>query len=165
MDRARLLAIGVVLLAAALLLSLAPDFLNSTGLFGLQAKDEGLKLPETPSETTEENEGIKAGLSFTVLEPTLLEASILSSGKLRECPEETEVEILLKNTGSSPAEKVFLEFGPGIKATACSNCRLEELQPEQETVVKTRLCLESASLQTLTIGSANSNTVELQFEK
>jgi len=154
MDRTMLFALGILLIALAGLFFAYLNQPMGTGLFGLSAGQE----TEKPAEAREDE--ISTSLSFTVLKPTRLEAS-LSGEEIRECPEETEVEITVKNSGKSPAEKVFLEFGPGIKVTGCQNCLLNRLNPGQEARARARICLASKETQFLSIGSANSNQIEI----
>jgi len=107
---------------------------------------------------------MEAGLSFEVLRPTTLEAS-LEQKTIAECPQETETEIAVKNIGSSAAEKLFLEFGPGVKVIACENCFLEEMKPGQEIKARARLCLETISQNKLIVGSANSSSIEIRLQE
>ena len=160
MDKTKLFALGAMLIAVAVIFAFSFNLLDSTSLFGLAKQKE---QAETRQQEAESN-SMEAGLSFTVLKPTVLEASVLSGKSISECPIETEAEILIKNKGNGIAEKVFLEFGPGIKVIACNNCAQQELKPEQETIAKARLCLNSSSPNMLTIGSANSNLIELGLE-
>jgi len=148
--------------AALSILALSLSHLSGTGLFGLGGGQQAKKA--TTAQAGKEKGRLGASLSLEVLEKTMLEAEILPENPLKECPEETETEILLRNSGSGTAEKVFLKFGPGIKVIACENCSLAELKPGQEFKAKARLCLESGSAKALTVGSANSNSVELIFE-
>ncbi len=164
MDKTRVVAAVAVIAAAAILATLFNQG-NLSGLFGLQAEE--IQAEESLAEEigqTEEEAIMNAGLSFEVLEPTRLEASVLGE-KIAECPGETQTEILVKNSGGGLAEKVFLEFGPGIKVLGCSNCFLEELRQGQEVVAKARICLETEAVHRLTVGSANSRPVELLFEE
>jgi hypothetical protein len=158
MDRTKLFAVGTALVALAVLFALFQGF--GTGLFGLSEKPESMEEPLD----SEQADGMNAGLSFEVLKPTRLEASLVSKEPLSECPREAEAEITVKNTGTGTAEKMFLRFGPGIRVIGCNNCTLDEIIPGQEVKAKARLCLESGSLQALTVGSANSNSVELRFD-
>ncbi len=153
----KLFLLGVILIGLAMLFSHYYRSVDFTGLFGLGAeKEEKQKETEIPH-------NISPGLSFTVLKPTTLEAS-LSNAKLQNCPGETEAEILVKNTGQSQAENLFIKFGPGIKVIACNNCRLGLVEPGQEVLARAVLCLESAQPNSLTVGSANSNRIELLLE-
>lgn len=159
MNRNRLFLLGVTLIAIALLFFYFYDK-NLTGLFGLGA------AKQQPEQINAENEsGMQAGISFTVLQPTTLEARISKDLKLLKCPNETIVEITVKNKGSSAAEKVFLKFGPGVKVIACNNCRTDALQPKQELLASALLCIESTQPNSLIVGSANSNSIEMLLEQ
>ena len=160
MNRARIIALAAAIAGIAVIAAFSPQFLQGTGLFGLSA-GEG---QEALQQGTEEESEVQAGLSFTVLRPTTLEAQIVGQIVLPECPEETAVEILVKNTGPSTAEKMFIGFDSGVKVLGCANCRLEELEPGQEVKARARLCLESENQKGLVAGSANSNKVEIQLE-
>jgi len=158
MNKNKLFLLGAMLIAIALLFF---SFYNKnlTGLFGLGTANQ------QPEQKNAENEsGMQAGLSFTVLQPTTLEAGISKGEKLLKCPLETAVEITVKNSGSSPAEKMFLKFGPGIKVIACNNCRTDALQPKQEVLANALLCIESMQQNSLVVGSANSNRIEMLLE-
>ncbi len=158
MNRNKLFLLGAMLIAIALLFFYFYDK-NLTGLFGLGA------ARQQPQQKNAENEsGMQAGLSFTVLQPTTLEASVSNGAKLLQCPQETAIEITVKNRGSSVAEKVFLKFGSGIKVIACNNCRTDALQPKQEVLASALLCIESAQPNSLVVGSANSNRIEMPLE-
>ena len=162
MGKAKILALAAAIAVIAIIAACTPQFLQGTGLFGLSASQE--KTVQEPEESAEEGNGVEAGLSFAVLEHTTLEAQIIGQNVLPECPEEATVEILVKNTGKSAAEKMFLKFGPAIKVLGCANCGLEELKPGQEVAARARLCLESAGQKRLVAGSANSNKAEIQLE-
>lgn len=158
MNRNKLFLLGVALIAIALLFFYFYDK-NLTGLFGLGA------AKQQPLQKNSENEsGMQAGISFTVLQPTTLEAKISKGEKLLLCPAETTVEITVKNSGSSVAEKVFLKFGPSVKVIACNNCRTDALQPKQELLASALLCIESTQPNSLVVGSANSNRIEMLLE-
>lgn len=164
MNRAKVIALAAAIAAIAIITAFSPQLLQGTaGLFGLSA-GEGQGALQQGTKGTEEESEVQAGLSFMVLKPTTLEAQIIGQNVLPECPEEAAVEILVKNTGPSTAEKMFLEFGPGIKVLGCANCGLEELEPGQEVAARARLCLESVEQKRLVAGSANSNKVEILFE-
>ena len=171
MDRTKLVTIGTALIALTVFFVFSQGFINPSGFFGLSAEETQL---EEGGEENQANEGetksaaeqktVSAGLSFEVLKPTNLEASLVEETILPNCPEEAEVEILVKNIGNSTAEKMYFSFGSGVKVIACNNCNLDELLPNQKIMAKARLCLESASPNALTVGSANSNKIELNLE-
>jgi hypothetical protein len=159
MNRNKLFLLGVTLIAIALLFFYFYDK-NLTGLFGLGA------AKQQPEQINAENESaMQAGISFTVLQPTTLEASVSNGAKLVQCPQETAIEITVKNRGGSVAEKVFLKFGSGIKVIACNNCRTDALQPKQEVLANALLCVESTQPNSLVVGSANSNRIEMELEQ
>jgi hypothetical protein len=160
MGRAKILAPAAAIAAIAIIAAFSPQLPQGTGLFGLPA-GEGR---EALRPGAEEKNPVQAGLSFTALKPTTIEAQIVGQGALPECPKEAIVEIRVKNTGKSDAEKVFLKFGPGIKVLGCANCGLESLKGGQEEAAKARLCLESRDKKMLVAGSANSNKVEIMLE-
>jgi len=167
MDRTKLFAVGTVLVALAVLFAFSQGFLNTSGLFGLSAEEIGLDEEETDGRETEnidKQETVSAGLSFEVLRPTTIKASIVGEAILPDCPKDAEVEIIVKNTGNDIAEKMYFSFGPGIKVVGCSNCKLDGLLPSQEITARARLCLESSSANAVTVGSANSNKIELNLE-
>jgi len=171
MDKTKLFTIGTALIALAVLFAFAQGFLNPSGLFGLS---EETQLEERSGEEAETNkeeaknttgkETVSAGLSFEVLTPTNLEASLEKGTILPKCPKEAEVAVLVKNIGNGVAEKMYFSFGPGLRVIGCNNCELDELLPNQEIKVNARLCLESTSTNALTVGSANSNKIELNLE-
>ncbi len=168
MDKSKLLVIGTALVALAVLIAFSQGFLNPSGLFGLSAEETQLekagKANGEEAENTADQKTVKAGLSFEVLRPTSIEASIVGEAILPNCPKEAEIEIIVKNTGNDTAEKMYFSFGSGIKIVGCSNCELDKLLPSQEITAKARLCLESSSANAVTVGSANSNKIELNFE-
>ncbi len=175
MDRTKLFTVGTALIALTVLFAFSQGFINPSGFFGLSAEETQLeegrsgeegrsKVAEGEAENTTGQETISAGLSFEVLKPTSLEASLVEETILPNCPEETEVEILVKNTGDSIAEKMYFSFETGIRVIGCNNCELDELFPNQEIKANARLCLESTSINALTVGSANSNKIELNLE-
>jgi hypothetical protein len=159
MNRNKLFLLGVTLIAIALLFF---SFYNKnlTGLFGLGAANQQPEQKNAESESA-----MQAGISFTILQPTTLEASVSNGAKLLQCPQETTVEITVKNRGSSVAEKVFLKFGPSVKVIACNNCRTDALQPNEQITASALLCIESAQPNSLVVGSANSNRIEMQLEQ
>ncbi|MDP2974244.1 MAG: hypothetical protein Q8N60_04285, partial [Candidatus Diapherotrites archaeon] len=91
MNRNKLFLLGAMLIAIALLFF---SFYNKnlTGLFGLGAANQ---QPEQKNAGNES--GMQAGISFTVLQPTTLEAKISKGEKLLKCPLETAGEITVKN--------------------------------------------------------------------
>ncbi|MBN2066992.1 MAG: hypothetical protein JW744_00820 [Candidatus Diapherotrites archaeon] len=149
MDRKPMIA-GLVLLGLAALFTYAYNQGSLTGFFGVAVEPVGL-------------EEVSPVLSFTVLKQTTLEAS-LNNSALKECPQETVVQVLVRNTGESPAEKLFLNFGPGIRVVGCSNCRLDLVEPSEQALISAVLCIESEQTNSLVVGSANSNRIELQLE-
>ncbi len=158
MNRNKLFLLGVALIAIALLFFYFYNK-NLTGLFGLGA------AKQQPEQKNAENEsGMQAGISFTVVQPTTLEASVSNGAKLLQCPKETAVEITIENSGNYAAEKIFLKFGPGVKIIACNNCQSDALQPKQELLANALLCIESTQLNSLIVGSANSNRIEMLLE-
>jgi len=163
MDK-RNIAIGAGVALITVLFLLYPS-LQGTGFFslGTEPVEQDQSKPQN-LEQEEDKPGINTSLSLEIIEPTTLEASLLTDLEIQQCPSEEEAEILVKNTGNSVAEKMFLSFAPGIKVNACSNCSLDKLKPGQEVRVTARLCLEEPEFNTVQVGSANSNAVELRFE-
>ena len=159
MDRTKILSIAAVIATISILGILSLNQGNFAGFFGLGAEENQAE----PVELVEEEQGMEAGLSFEVLRPTALEATV-GEKTILNCPQETETEIVVKNTGSNEAEKLFLEFGQGIKVIACENWSLDEVKPGQEVRARARLCLETESQNSLIVGSANSNKIEILFE-
>ena len=170
-DRTKLFTVGTALISLAVFFAFSQGFLNPSGLFGLseetqleEGNEEEAETNKREAKNTTGEETVSAGLSFEVLTPTNLEASLEKETILPECPKEAEIKILVKNTGDSIAEKMYFSFGPGLRVIGCNNCELDELLPNQEIKANTRLCLESTSTNALTIGSANSNKIKLNLE-
>lgn len=170
MNRNQFFIIGAALVLIALLFSLSLRIIGpSIGLFGL-ADTRGSEQ-ENAGKSGGENKGnaeqaeVKAGLSFTTLQKTELRASVAEKTAVPECPEETEIGITIENVGPSDAEKVFILFGKAVKVIACNNCRVDELQPRQSVLAKARLCRETRETNEITIGSANSNSVNLDLNQ
>ncbi len=160
MNRTKLFVVGTAFVALIVLFVFSQNMLNPSGFFGLSVEEE-TQLETEDGKNTVEQENVSAGISFEVLEPTTIEAGIVGEAILPDCPEETEFEVLVKNTGNGIAEKVYFSFGSGVKVVGCSNCSLDKLLPKQEITAKTRLCLESDLTQAISVGSANSNIIEL----
>ena len=162
MDKTRIVQATAVLLALALLFLFTSGFFRGTGFFSLPERQE----TDSPQEKEEANPTGQLGaqLSYEVIKPTTIEAT-LENAVLKECPKETETKITITNTGPSKAEKVFLEFGQGIKVIGCTNCKLDYLNAGKEAIAKAILCLETSNGKAVAIGSANSNTVEMGFQE
>ena len=161
MNKTRIIPVGAVLLALALLFVFSSDFFLGTGFFTLAGEEAELPQEE-PKE--EKLETLGASLSYEVLKKTSIEAS-LSEFDLKDCPVESEVEITMKNTGPGEAEKVFLEFGDGIKVVGCTNCNLDSLGAGESAAVEAIVCLETSNSKSVLVGSANSNSVEIGFQE
>lgn len=163
MDKTKIVSVGAVLLALALLSFLSADPFIGTGFFSMQAPAEQETILEAQEEQGE-TERLGARLSYEILKPTTIEAELKEPAVLKDCPEETELEMIVENVGASKAEKVFLEFEQGIKVIGCTNCELDYLDAGKSVVAKAILCLETDNKNAVFVGSANSNLLELLLE-
>ncbi len=165
MNRNQLFALGMALLFIALLFSFSSGIIDGRGLFGLLRAGQSTQLQGTADENQDsaEQAAVSAGLSLSVLQRTELEASTTVGKAIPQCPGEAVVEIRIENSGQSDAEKVFMRFPSGVRVIACSNCAIELLRAGQSAAARARLCREETSASKISIGSANSNSVELEL--
>ena len=167
MNRNNLFTIGALLIFVALLLAFSIGIISPTGFLGMASpakEKQGDSSNAAANAGNAEQAAVNAGLSFTTLQKTELEA-IVDKNAISECPEETDAAITIENKGESNAEKVFIRFGKAVKVIACKNCKVELLEAGQRVSAKARLCRETRETNEITIGSANSNSVNLDLNQ
>ncbi|MCX6799485.1 MAG: hypothetical protein NTW59_05325 [Candidatus Diapherotrites archaeon] len=166
MNRNNLFTIGALLIFVALLFAFSIGIISPTGFLGMAspAKEKQEDLSNAAANAgNAEQAAVNAGLSFTTLQKTELEAKPAAQIAIPECPQEADTEITIENKGAFDAEKVFVKFGKEVKVIACKNCKVELLKAGQSVSAKARLCRETREMNQITIGSANSNAVSLQL--
>tara|TARA_Y100000310_G_scaffold268022_1_gene280421 strand:- start:3685 stop:3954 length:270 start_codon:yes stop_codon:yes gene_type:complete len=60
--------------------------------------------------------------------------------KIGSCPETTDVELKVRNTGGADAKKIAVIFPDSFRITACENCEIDVLEQGSERIVRAKLC-------------------------
>ena len=150
----RVLAIVFVLAFAA---ALAAIMLFNPSLSGLIA------LPQTQKASTVEQQAISPELSFQVVQPTELNASIVEA-TTETCPNYFFIAFDIQNTGSFTAERLFVKPSENLKVLDCLNCSAKEIKPKQKVTLKIKACKTTNENAFLEFSSLNSEAKRIEIK-
>lgn len=145
------------------------NFFSPTALFGLGAtseiQDESQFNEEQPKDHSEERMGeLDVGLSFKVLKKTQLSAKLSESYSVSDCPQTTDIVLIVKNLGNFTAEKISIKFPEGFKVIACENCEIGLIYPLQEAKTRAKLCRYDAAGAIVEVNAVNAPLITLPLE-
>lgn len=136
-----------------------------TGFFGLggggadkDAVATGAKTPKSGSDGS----GISPRISFQVVRDTVLEVGG-SARTLPNCPQTAKVFFAVKNSGSEPAERLFVEATPNVEIKSCKNCGVKTIAPRQSVELELELCAKDSRRRGVSFRSLNSEAADYFF--
>jgi len=109
--------------------------------------------------------GLGAELSISVLKKSRLSTELFLQQRIPDCPETTDANILVKNTGNEKIEALKIKASSQLEIRACAACVVDSLGIGESKTVFLKLCNASGESPVITISSANTDAFEINAEK
>jgi hypothetical protein len=161
--------IATAAMAAVLLLFLLfqSGLPAGTGLMGMgkdtaQGAGEGQKQTAQQTKAEEKGQSLSAEISFRVLKKTRLSAKLVGAYNIKNCPEETAIELEIENSGNATAKRVSVRLPAPIKVKACKNCEIEAIAPKRTVEAEANICRQTAKEVEIEVIAANAEAVKVR---
>ncbi|MDD5163442.1 MAG: hypothetical protein PHD95_04505 [Candidatus ainarchaeum sp.] len=139
-----------------------------TGFFGLPKGTEsaiaGLPSLEN-NEKIPEKTGLGAELSISVLKKSLLSAKLFLQGRIPNCPETTDANVIVENRGNEKIEAIKIKTTSQLQIRACSNCTVDTIGIGETKKIQLKLCNASEETPLIIVSSANTEQIEIRVDK